>query len=94
MTKREIDAWLRLVAERAAELRSTGVRKLELPGVLCLELDEYVPAPQAQPAEQGTSVRTIDISGDADLADPLNDPATYPGGKVPGFERPRRREVD
>ncbi len=88
-----METWLTVVAAQAKALREVGVRSLELPGVLRLELDDAPPVANPQPAD-GSSVRTIDIAGDGDLSDPLNDPTTFPSGRVPGFQRPRRGEAD
>lgn len=93
-----METWLTVVAAQAKALREVGVRSLELPGVLRLELDEAPPVAYQQPT--GGSVRTIDMAGGdddeptGDLSDPLNDPTTFPSGRVPGFQRPRRGEAD
>lgn len=77
--------WLALVAEKAAELRKAGVRKLVLPQ-LQLELDAYEPEQPAVPARDPSTVEMTEDS------DPLNDPTTFAmrDGSIPGFKNNRR----
>jgi len=66
---------LTLIAERAESLRKAGVLVVQVDGFsaqLAPWVDPVIPG-RAQVVEQ--------------YADPLNDPATYPSGRVPGFER-------
>lgn len=76
--------FLALVAERAAELRAAGVRKLELADMR-LELDPYDGPPPAATRDP----QTVEIVSDD--SDPLNDPATFAmrDGSIPGFRRTR-----
>lgn len=73
--------WIDTVIAKAPKLRELGVESLECEGcrVTLLPLDPprmFVtdgPEPPALPDQD---------------PDPLSSPATYPDGKVPGFERP------
>ena len=72
--------WIDLVLERAAELRQAGVLQLG-PGTATL-------APYVAPATAETSLSTETTP---ELAlHPLDDPASYPDGIVPGFTIERR----
>lgn len=66
---------LSLIAERAEALRKVGVLVVTVDG-FSVQL-----APWADPGQPDRSV------AEPTYADPLSDPATYPGGRVPGFER-------
>lgn len=77
--------WLSLVAEKAAELRKAGIRKLTMPE-LQLELDPY-----EMPPEPVRNPQHVEIVEDSD---PLNDPATFAmrDGSVPGIRRRRSED--
>lgn len=82
--------WLALIAERAAELRAAGVRKLTFPanyGAVQLELDAY----EGSPAAPSRDPQTVEMVDDAD---PLNDPATFAmrDGSIPGFKGSKRSD--
>lgn len=67
---------LTLIAERAETLRKAGVLVVQVDGFSAQFApwhDPGVPERERTTAEQ--------------YSDPLLDPATYPGGRVPGFER-------
>jgi hypothetical protein len=66
---------LTLIADRAEALRKAGVLVVQV-GEFSAQLAPWNDPgqPDRSPAEQTYS-------------DPLLDPATYPGGRVPGFER-------
>lgn len=87
----QIATLLDLVAAKARELRSAGVRQLELPNLIRIELD----APDAGPLVEARGVVEMNVAGDEDLSDPLNDPATFGrrDGKLPGFQL-RKREAE
>lgn len=67
---------LDLLIDRAPKLREAGVMRVELEG-LCLVL---------APPEQMLDDRE-ERDEDIEHADPLQDPATFPGGRVPGYRR-------
>jgi len=73
-------ALLDLVIARAADLHAAGITSLSLDGIAVTiaapPVKPDAPEDAAPPAEAHT--------------DPLNDPSTYPGGKVPGFTRPEK----
>ena len=68
--------WIALVLEQATALRAAGVLSISIDGrsVTFAELP-FVPAKDdSKPDEQ-----------EPDNVDPFHDPASYPGGIVPGF---------
>jgi hypothetical protein len=70
-------AWFDLLEARAAALRAVGVLEITLEGV-AIKLAPLVPEPlpaAAQPAS----------GPEHDDPDPLNNPALYPDGVVPGY---------
>lgn len=70
------DQVLGLIADRAETLRRAGVTKVAVEG-FSFELAPFepdVPAAKAEP--------------EVHYANPLDDPATFPNGRVPGFNRP------
>lgn len=77
-TKSDLAELLRLVEERAPRLIAAGVTSVSVEG-LSLTLASSVPTdpkdlPKADPVVRGH-------------IDPMRDPSTYPGGRVPGFTR-------
>ena len=67
-----------LAIARAPALIAAGITWLEIPGKLQLTLKE--PAGAVAEVEAPAPVSASHI-------DPLQDPATYPGGRIPGFTR-------
>lgn len=69
-------AWIDLVLERANELRSAGVLSISFEGCAATfaALPVVVGKDDSKPIEQ-----------EPDIVDPFQDPASYPGGLVPGF---------
>ena len=84
--------WLALVAERAADLRKAGVRKLSMPQ-LQIELDPY-DGPAESPSHLVNDGEIEMTSPPVDDSDPLNDPTLYGrrDGSVPGFRRNRHED--
>lgn len=76
----DLDATLRLLAERAPALRRAGVRSLKY-GELEVVLVPDEPAAGPAPTR---------VTEDAMPSDPLDDPMAYPGGRVPSL----LREID
>ena len=72
------DEWMDTVIRRAAELRKAGVTTVAIDGC------SVTLAPEAAPID----ITEHEVVAEAD-ADPLNSPATYADGRVPGFERPK-----
>lgn len=68
---------LTLIAARAEDLRRAGVLSVHLEGIGSWQLAPYEP-----PAEKSTAA-----TDDGPHIDPLQDPATYQRGVVPGFAR-------
>jgi hypothetical protein len=73
----EPTGWLDLVLARAAELRKAGVRSIGVAGC-SVELETWV-----EPLPPDTKRKP---DSDDEHPDALNDPATYGGGPVPGFQ--------
>ncbi len=78
---------LALIAERAADLRKAGVRKLQT-AELTLELDAYEPPP-----ERARDMQHVEI---VDESDPLSDPSTFAmrDGSIPGFKSRRKPDSE
>jgi len=78
---------LTLIAQKAPELRKAGVKAITLDGEgFRVELAPHVEETTQQAAKQEEVVEP---------PDPWNDPQTYglpPGAKVPGFNRPTKKE--
>ncbi len=70
--------WLDLLIERADALRKAGVTHVDLGGCAVT----LAPPPVEMPIERDRPEPAEDL-------DPLNDPATYADGRVPGFVIPR-----
>lgn len=66
--------WLELLIERAPQLRRAGVTRIALEGCT-VDLAPVEPAAVHVPEEE------------AELLDPLDDPRTFPGGRMPTFQR-------
>jgi len=84
MTPKAINAALDVIIARAPDLRRAGITELTV-GDLSLTIG----APWHDPP---TDARGLVVEHEApppDPVDPLNDAATYPGGRVPGFQRPK-----
>lgn len=76
-------ALMDLIASRAPKLIAAGVTSLTIGDFSCTLAP---PPPTGTPAEPGQVPRSH--------PNPLHDPTTYPGGRVPGFDlddMPRRR---
>ena len=72
-------AWMDLVVARAAELRALGVLELEVEG--CAVRFAPLPPPPLPVPPPGTKSTETEEQLDA-----LHDPASWPGGVVPGFD--------
>jgi hypothetical protein len=68
--------WLELLAKHAADLRASGVTRVRA-GDFEADL-----APEAPPATEPSTDESHLYS-----PDPLDDPATFPGGRVPTYRR-------
>ncbi len=68
---------LTLIADRAESLRKAGVLVVQV-GDFSAQL-----APWTEDAPASTT-----RDAEREYSDPLHDPSTYPGGRVPGFDRP------
>ena len=75
------EALIDVIIRRAPELIAVGVISLSIDG---LSATLAKPAPVAPPPDRGPPPPRQHI-------DPLRDPSTYPGGKVPGFTRDEDR---
>ena len=72
-----------LIADRAAALIAAGVTSLTIDG-FSVQLAKPTPAATAEPAKPRAKQHV----------GPLLDPATYPGGRVPGFTREDERAFE
>jgi hypothetical protein len=79
MTPADLDALCSVIAQHAPGLREAGVTSLELDDVKIA----IAPAVPNVPIDMKEGKDPVAI-------DPLDDPETY-GGRVPGFQRPRRK---
>lgn len=73
------------ILARAAELRAAGITSLTLDGVA-------VTLAPPEPTMPDLPRTTPTEDADATRVDPMSDAATYGGGKVPGFKRPKREQ--
>ncbi len=71
------DALIDLIISRAPALIAAGVTSLSMDGLAVMLAPP--PAPAAHVDEPSAPTQHID---------PMQDPATYPGGRIPGFSRP------
>lgn len=71
----EASAWIDLVLERASELRAAGVLSIGLGGCNAT----------LAPAEPTIDTSKIKVDEVQAPRDPFHDPASYPGGYVPGY---------
>ena len=78
----ELDTLISTLVKRAPELIAAGVTSISL-GELSATLERPPPAPPQQ-IEKRPAPR--------DHVDPMRDPSTYVGGKVPGFTRDEDRD--
>lgn len=86
----EISKLIDLVIERAPALAAAGVTSLTVDGTLSITL-----APPTGPTDlRGLQMPDTDEGAGPPPThiDPMQDPSTYPGGRVPGFTRPPRSE--
>jgi hypothetical protein len=80
----QIDELIDVLLKRAPELQAAGYTSISIG-----ELSATFGPPPAPP----TDMRGFDVSSNDSPPpplDPLQDPATYPGGRVPGFQRPKK----
>lgn len=70
---------LDLLIAKAPAMRRAGILNLSIDG-LSVVLAEDVPDPVKPDKHDATPPEPLD---------PMNDPATYGGGPVPGFQRPK-----
>lgn len=85
MPKPSAAEWIRLVTESAEKLRAVGVHSMKLDGC------EVVLTPLMTPYEPGKDV-TIPVGkfeepGTARYTSALDDPASFPGGRMPTLRR-------
>lgn len=78
--KPDAAALVDLMIARAADLRAAGITSLSLDGIAVTLAAAAPEEPEAEPGDDSPP----------EPIDPLNDPSTYPGGKVPGFTRPKK----
>lgn len=86
-------ALLDLVIDRAPRLRAAGVTHLQLDGFAVTLAPADAPLSTSAIGIDVQPSRRDDDPADEDTGtrrpgDPLGDPATYAGGRVPGFRRP------
>lgn len=97
-TKPDPAAILDAILERAPKLHAAGIKSLSFEG-LSVELGTPT---YWSTASEGELDREIEkrararegaaADDPADTSDPMNDPATYPGGRVPGYQRPKKEQ--
>lgn len=68
---------LTAIAKHAPALRAAGVLQVSIDGQLGAVLAPAEPLPSSVPPPRPRPVHT----------DPLQDPDTFPGGRVPGYKR-------
>jgi hypothetical protein len=78
---------LDLVVARAPELAAAGVASVTIEG-FSLMLRPRRLAPPGSPTDEDEE-EAVEPSTPSDV-DPLSDPATFAGGRVPGYPRPRK----
>lgn len=99
MTPKAINAAIDAIIARAPDLRRAGITELSV-GDLSLTIgaplyDWPGPGPVLADADAKNPLAfRVGTPPPADApqpdpVDPLNDAATYPGGRVPGFQRPK-----
>ncbi len=71
-----------LIAERAPELIAAGVTSMSIDG---FSVTLHPPPTADVPAPKPDEIAKSHI-------DPLRDPSTYPGGRIPGFNRDEEYE--
>lgn len=81
-----IEELLEMVERRAPALRVAGLGSLRVDG-----FEIFLRDPDPRAVEIGAAEARVQEEDDAD---PLNDPATYPGGRVAGFQRPDSTDDD
>jgi hypothetical protein len=82
-------ALLDLLISKAPALHAAGITSLTLDGVAVTLTAP--PAPPPPPRAKGKADEDPPPLAQG-YADPLNDPSTYPGGRLPGFTRVREEE--
>lgn len=80
----EIDNMIALLVRCAPELREAGITSLTI-GDVSLTLADAPPLDL-----RGVEVASADAPPPPPT-DPMADPASYPGGRIPGFVRPPKR---
>ena len=81
-------ALLDLLISNAAALHAAGITSLTLDG-----LSVTLTAPPSPPPPPRAKGKADDEPAPGQsYVDPLNDPSTYPGGRLPGFTRVREDE--
>lgn len=92
--KRDPASILDAIIERAPRLHAAGIKSLSFDG-LSVELGTPMLNPLVELSRRGKPEPKQDDGDppDEDAADPLNDRATYAGGRVPGFTRPKKEQV-
>ena len=80
-----VEQVLTLILQRVIELRQAGVTSLSIDGVFAITLGPPAPSPGSAPKPEEMPWQHID---------PLRDPSTYPGGRVPGFTREDERAFE
>lgn len=86
MTPKAINAAIDAIISRAPDLRRAGITELSVGDLRLVVGTPWIDPPTV------TDARGLVVAPDApppEAVDPLNDPSTYPGGRVPGFQRPK-----
>jgi hypothetical protein len=92
--KRDPASILDAIIERAPKLHAAGIKSLSFDG-LSVELGTPMIHPLVELSRRGKPESKRDNDDEKppeDHGDPLADPATYPGGRVPGFTRPKKEQ--
>lgn len=71
----DADGWIDLVIKRAAELRAAGITSIGCDGMTA----------EIATAAPSTDDKPLPKTDEEPECDPLDDPASYRGGVVPGF---------
>ena len=86
MTPKAINAAIDAIIARASDLRRAGITELSVGELRLVVGTPWIDMPAV------TDARGLVVPPEApptEPVDPLNDAATYPGGRVPGFQRPK-----
>ncbi len=84
MTPKAINAAIDAIISRASDLRRAGITELSVG-----DLRLVVGTPWHDPPTDARGLVVPPEAPPPEAVDPLNDAATYPGGRVPGFQRPK-----